>query len=159
LETLELKTSRTLAMSDNITELYCFVDDFCKNLEQESSKYLLEHSHKTKKPTITPGLSESEIITIILMYHYSKVKNFKAFYTKYMQNYKNDFPNLPSYERFVILQQRVLQIICILFLCIRRNNSDISYIDSTSIKVCHNKRIFNHKVFKGIAERGKTSTG
>ena len=35
----------------------------------------------------------------------------------------------------------------------------ISYIDSTAIKVCHNKRIYSNKVFKGIAKRGKTSVG
>jgi hypothetical protein len=146
-------------MKKDITELFCFIDDFCKDLEQEAKKYSLEHNYKIKKPTRTPILSESEIITIMLIYHCSEVKNFKAFYTKYIQYYRNEFPNLPSYERFVILQQRVLPIICILFLCIRQNNSDINYIDSTPIKVCHNKRIFNHKVFKGIAERGKSSMG
>jgi hypothetical protein len=33
----------------------------------------------------------------------------------------------------------------------------ISFIDSTSIKVCHNRRIAAHKVFKDLAARGKTS--
>ncbi len=37
--------------------------------------------------------------------------------------------------------------------------SGISFIDSTPIKVCHNKRIYSHKVFDGIAARGKSSTG
>ena len=35
----------------------------------------------------------------------------------------------------------------------------ISFIDSTSLHVCHNLRIRSNKVFKGIAVRGKTSTG
>ena len=35
----------------------------------------------------------------------------------------------------------------------------ISFIDSTTLDVCHNRRIHSHKVFKGIAERGKSSTG
>ena len=35
----------------------------------------------------------------------------------------------------------------------------ISFADSTAIKVCHNKRIFNHKVFSGIAQRGKSTMG
>src|SRR5699024_3437730 len=35
----------------------------------------------------------------------------------------------------------------------------ISYIDSTKIAVCHNKRIYRHKVFKGLATRGKSSMG
>jgi transposase len=33
----------------------------------------------------------------------------------------------------------------------------ISFIDATSIKVCHNRRIFSHRVFDEIATRGKTS--
>ncbi|AJA48427.1 transposase IS4 family protein [Clostridium pasteurianum DSM 525 = ATCC 6013] len=35
----------------------------------------------------------------------------------------------------------------------------ISFIDSTILDVCHNRRIHSHKAFKGIAERGKSSTG
>jgi transposase len=35
----------------------------------------------------------------------------------------------------------------------------ISFIDSTSIKVCHNIRIKRNKVFAGLAKRGKSSMG
>lgn len=35
----------------------------------------------------------------------------------------------------------------------------ISFVDSTPIRVCKNKRIFNHKVFEGIAARGKPTMG
>src|SRR5438067_7500777 len=35
--------------------------------------------------------------------------------------------------------------------------SGISFVDSTSLKVCHNRRIHSHKVFAGCARRGKTS--
>src|SRR6201992_4400373 len=35
--------------------------------------------------------------------------------------------------------------------------SGISFIDSTSLKVCHNRRIHSHKGFAGCANRGKTS--
>ena len=37
--------------------------------------------------------------------------------------------------------------------------SGISFVDSTSIAVCHNRRIHSNKVFKGFAQRGKTSVG
>lgn len=33
------------------------------------------------------------------------------------------------------------------------------WMDSTKLCVCHNKRIANHKVFAGIAQRGKSSMG
>jgi hypothetical protein len=35
----------------------------------------------------------------------------------------------------------------------------ISFIDSTSLAVCHNARIHQHRVFAGRAARGKTSVG
>ena len=35
--------------------------------------------------------------------------------------------------------------------------SGISFIDSTSLKLCHNRRIHSHKVFRSCARRGKTS--
>lgn len=35
----------------------------------------------------------------------------------------------------------------------------ISFIDSTFIAVCHNRRIRLHKVLRGIAQRDKSSTG
>ena len=36
-------------------------------------------------------------------------------------------------------------------------STGIGFIDSTSLKVCHNRRIFSHRVFNGIAKRGRTS--
>ncbi|MGX6959778.1 MAG: IS982 family transposase [Rickettsia endosymbiont of Pentastiridius leporinus] len=35
----------------------------------------------------------------------------------------------------------------------------ISFVDSTSIAVCKNYRIYSDKVFKGLAARGKTTKG
>ncbi|MBO7454663.1 MAG: IS982 family transposase, partial [Alphaproteobacteria bacterium] len=35
----------------------------------------------------------------------------------------------------------------------------MAYIDSTSLNVCHPKRIYRDKVFKGLAERGKSTKG
>ena len=35
----------------------------------------------------------------------------------------------------------------------------ISFIDATALPVCHNRRIQRHRVFDGLAARGKTSMG
>ncbi len=43
--------------------------------------------------------------------------------------------------------------------CCRGECTGISFIDSTIIRVCHNKRIKRNKVFKGIAEVGKSTMG
>jgi hypothetical protein len=44
-------------------------------------------------------------------------------------------------------------------LCACAKHTGIGYIDSTPIPVCHNKRIYRHKVFKDLAERGKSTMG
>ena len=35
----------------------------------------------------------------------------------------------------------------------------VYFVDSTKLAVCHNRRIHRHKVFDGLAARGKTSMG
>jgi hypothetical protein len=47
----------------------------------------------------------------------------------------------------------------LLFLCLRKSDSNTAFVDSTPIRVCHNKRIFDHKVFDGLAARGKSTMG
>ena len=37
--------------------------------------------------------------------------------------------------------------------------TDISFVDSTPLRVCRNQRILIHKTFEGLAERGKCSMG
>lgn len=43
--------------------------------------------------------------------------------------------------------------------CCRGECTGISFIDSTAIRVCHNKRIKRNKTFKDVAEVGKTTMG
>lgn len=44
-------------------------------------------------------------------------------------------------------------------MCCMGECTGISFVDSTSLDVCHNQHIHCHKVFAGVAARGKTSTG
>ena len=88
-------------MKKDITELFVFVDDFCKHFELILQANTLPYSKKT---TRVPGLMTSEIMSIILLFHQSPTKNFKFFYTSYLHLYKSEFPNLPSYSRFIELQ-------------------------------------------------------
>ncbi len=73
---------------------------------------------------------------------------------------KRDFLQTVSYRRFVELQQKAI-VPMVLFLQLRclGKYSGISFIDSTLIKVCHNKREKQNSVFKGIAQKGKSSMG
>uniref|UniRef100_UPI00191B002F IS982 family transposase n=1 Tax=Psychrobacter maritimus TaxID=256325 RepID=UPI00191B002F len=72
---------------------------------------------------------------------------------------KREFPNLPSYSRFIELVPRSIIPLCSYLQSMMGDCTGISYIDSTKIAVCHNKRIYRHKVFKGLATRGKSSMG
>jgi hypothetical protein len=139
-----------------LTILYCITDDFCKLLESSLQQRLLG-SEKSKNQC---SMSPSEIITIILNYQYSGYKNFKKYYyNEVLKNLKNDFPILVSYTRFIELKQKVFWIMIIFLKVLMGICTGISFSDSSSLKVCHNKRIYNHKVFKNFAQRGKTSIG
>ena len=144
-------------MKKDITELFCWVDDFCKAIDSERKK--IAYGNNSRKPTRVTALTESEIMTIMLMFQQSLCKNFKYFYNSFLQLYRPEFPKMPTYERFVALMPRVLYLLVILLGCILRRGSKVSYIDSTSINVCHPKRIKRNKVFKGLAEIGKSTKG
>jgi hypothetical protein len=99
-------------------------------------------------------------VTILVLFHDSAYRTFKDFYQRHVsQHLRGEFPRLPSYNRFV---ERVPQALLALagFLCTRLAPcSGVSFIDSTALRVCHNARIGQHRVTKGLAKRGKTSVG
>lgn len=64
-----------------------------------------------------------------------------------------------SYPRFAALILRTV-IPMLAFLHSKYGRcTGISFIDSTPLAVCHNRRIPSHKVYAGLAQRGKTSMG
>lgn len=147
-------------LRDKIIEIFVKVDDFCKEFETEIAKHQLDAGiYKTRNRKAS--LSDSELITILIAFHSGHFTNLKHFYLGHIYLYYKDcFPGLVSYNRFVELQQKVA-VPMMLFLkthCLGRSNG-VNFIDSTHIKVCHNRRIHNHKVFAGFAERGQCSIG
>ena len=99
-------------------------------------------------------------MTIIIHFHQSNYRNFKAYYTEHvMIHLRSEFPNLVSYNRFVELMPDAFLPLCA-YLCTRLAlATGIAFIDSTPLAVCHNRRIFRHRVFAGLAARGKSSMG
>ena len=127
--------------------------------QKEMLKHQISNKEKQKKATRIPGLTESEIMTIMLMFQESPCKNFKYFYNSFLQLYRPELPRMPTYERFITLMPRVLYLLTILLCCILKKSSKIAYMDSTSLNVCHTKRIRSNKVFKGLAKLGKSTKG
>ena len=66
---------------DKVIEFFCNIDDFCIEFSIFQKQFVL---NKDIKPTNTPKLSQSEIITILVFYHESDYKNFKAYYKKFV---------------------------------------------------------------------------
>ena len=142
-----------------LTKIFVEIDDFVKEYGEEIKKRLI--SDGISKRVRESKLSMSEIMTIIVYFHIAKFRTFKDYYLKYVSKYlKQVFPDLVSYKRFVNLKPKALLYLTV-YMRFKRTKqcSGISFIDSTTIKVCHNKRISSHKVFKGLAKRGKTSMG
>ncbi|GHU75812.1 hypothetical protein FACS189414_0710 [Bacteroidia bacterium] len=106
-------------------------------------------------------MSDSEIITIMILFHQSHCRDLKFFYINHIKNnYRSYFPQTVSYNRFVELQQKALvPMVIFLQMCCLGKCTGISFIDSTPIRVCHIKREHSHKVFKGMAAKGKSTVG
>jgi hypothetical protein len=142
----------------SLLELYCHVDDFWKEFREYWYRQLLT-AGKMKRVRQT-NLSESEIMTIIILFHQSNYRTFKAYYTKHvLVHLRPEFPDLVSYNRFVELMSRVGLPLFAYFHSCKGDCTGISFADSTPLKVCRNKRIPRHRVFDGFAKRGKTSMG
>jgi hypothetical protein len=99
-----------------------------------------------------------EIMTILIAFHQSCYRNFKTYYQEKVQTeWANAFPGLVSYQRFIEWIPSTLVPICAYLRSCFRKCSGISFMDSTALRVCHNRRIERHKVFGNLAARGKTS--
>lgn len=137
--------------------IFCAIDDFCKTFEQEKSSYGIS---KTKKRNRKNLMSLSEIMTILIFFHFSGYKTFKDFYFNCIcKNYRSEFPKRLSYTRFVALKHLAFMPIFMFLMRIKGKATGKYYIDSTKLPICHNLRISRNKVFKGVAQRGKTTTG
>lgn len=141
----------------SLTELYCAIDDFWKSFKQEWERHLIETGKRSTGPE--PELSISEMMTIVIWFHQSNYRTFKHFYCSVVTYFKKEFPKLISYDRFVYLKKTLFIPLFAYVLHRRGSITGISFVDSTSIAVCHSKRITRNKVFKGVAKRGKTTAG
>ena len=154
--------NRLLPMNykDEITKIFCEVDDFCKEFSSQIALLKRGQLSGDVKHRNRPGrMADSEIITILVGYHLGAHKTFKHYYNQIVTMHSDLFPRLVSYNRFVELQQRVFVVFALFLKTKMGQCTGISFIDSTTLKVCRNQRIHSHKVFRGLAERGKSSMG
>ena len=142
----------------SLLELFVSVDDFCQIFLPVWERKLITDG--SKKRNRAGQLSLSEIMTILIYFHQSRYRNFKAYYTEHVcKHLRSEFPNLVSYERFVILMPSALGPLSAYLKSLYGSCSGLSFIDSTALEVCDSHRIHQHKVFLGLAKRGKGSMG
>ena len=142
----------------SLLELFCAVDDFCIQMEGQREGRLLRDGNSQRQRA--GQLCESEALTIMIHFHQSQYRTFKAYYQQYVQRHlQTEFPHLISYARFVQRMPRLLGWLCLYLFSRFGVCTGISFVDATFIAVCDNRRISQHQVFKGLAARGKGSTG
>ena len=145
---------------NKFTEIFVMADDFCKFFDQMMEKYSI--SDKNKRKYHRDGtMSKAEVMVILILFHSSGYRCLKHFYLNHVcVHLRHLFPDVVSYNRFVELEKTVALPMAIFIKKVLLGKcTGISFVDSTPLRVCRNQRIHIHKVFRGIAERGKCSMG
>lgn len=148
---------------DKITEIFFLADEYCihfnKHIDECVVKLNSDCHIKTRNRAC--GLSQSEVITILICFHLSDYRTLKHFYCDYVCIYLTaEFPGLVSYNRFVELQSRyALPLLMFVSTQSLGECTGISFIDSTRLEVCAKERIHQNKVFTGAATRGYSTMG
>ncbi len=138
---------------DKITQIFYNFDEYLKKNYPGADQGFSLTNH--------PRMSLSEMASIEIGYHQSKYKCFKYYYQEeILINLKSYFPNAVSYERFVVLKNRLKP-----YLEPFKRTTHLSkpthanFIDASKLEVCHMMGVPSHKVFKGQAKYGRTIIG
>jgi len=138
-----------------LIEIFVQADDFLKIFAQTAQYRLLGHASWRSR------MSRSEVMAILVYYHYAGFRCFKWYYQNVVQiTLSSYFPESCSYEQFVKLMPKVGMELFV-WLCFDHlaPPTEANYIDSKPLKVCHIKREKQHRVFKNLARKGKSSMG
>ena len=66
-----------MTVDHKVIELLCIIDEFCKHFDAGN---LLEDNSGVKRRRRAASLSDSEIMTILLYFHFGTFRNFKHYY-------------------------------------------------------------------------------
>ena len=144
-----------------VTEIFCIADDFCKEFDAEMAKNAVKSTLDAPKRRRKRKMSDAEVITILICFHFNSYRNFKHYYLVCVCGFWKDlFPKRFSYNRFIEVMPRCfVALTMFLRLSCFGECTGISFVDSTCIPVIHNKRQYGMKVFKGFAVKGKSTMG
>ena len=147
-------------MDDLIISVFYEIDNFCKEFIPYMEQQCIAPDGSPVSLELPGRLTLSEVMAICAVFHLSGYRTFKQYYKELVsKGFRKFFPNLTSYNRFVGLMPYTALPMALFAYSRNGKCTGISFVDSTTIDVCDNHRIQQHKVFKGIAQRGKSSTG
>lgn len=130
----------------SLEELFCSADDFCNRFEPRWKRQLLSSGLPAPQSTVLPQFQD-------LLPRESpdrmgkRISRTRQLSTLHRMGARNVSAHV------CLLAMPSAQQSCTCF----GKCSGISFMDSTALSVCHNRRIKRNKVFENIAERGKTS--
>jgi uncharacterized FlgJ-related protein len=94
-----------------IIEIFCSLDDFMKEFNTILQKNSISDGSTIKKRNRKFKISDSEVMTILVIFHLKSYRNLKNFYLNHICKYRQDlFPGCVSYKRFVELQKRLVSL-------------------------------------------------
>ena len=131
---LIIKSKDTIVMEitkDKITEIFCIIDDFCQEYDKEIARMSICEPGGRKRRNRKCTMSRSEIMTILICFHFNTFRNFKHYYLFHVKVHLHDlFPKQLSYNRFVELESRVaVEMMLFLQLFCFGRCTGISFID------------------------------
>ncbi len=142
----------------SLLELFCHADTFCQTFLPTWEQALRTQGQRVRQRS--GQLAMSEVMTIVIHFHQMRFRDFKTYYLVYVLGHlRREFPHAVSYHRFVELMPTAAGPLCAYLQTCVGTCTGLSLVDSTALAVCHNRRIPQHRVFRGVAQRGKTSLG
>ncbi len=147
---------------ERLLQLFCIVSDLVDFILTNTPQFAIQKSVGRKH-----NLTIAECITISLYRYLLPHTTFKHFYAFIRNYHQKEFPHLPHYSNMLLFQKQLLPfLIRLLGVLIGMNKAAFKnkkvrllFVDGSDLPVCTNKRIFNHKVAKKVAARGKSSKG
>src|SRR5260221_4983990 len=122
----------------SILDLFCAVDDFWQTFAPQWEHDLLTSGRRQRRQRAT-ALHPSELMTLVIAFHQSHYRTFKAYYTEHVQpHWQAEVPHLVSYPRFVALLPTILVPLTAYLHTQLGSCTGLSFIDSTKLIACQN---------------------